>query len=216
MWLTICISYKLWSYDAPFMRHNFFSILAWSWWQWTGKRRIWLNHSKGHWQGQVWLIFTYFSILISSIEVLPKCIASCSFSEVILVLFSNFNGDWFQMLFSRSENPIWTFVNYLANLSETVHAVTNVCMKDIYKVIYDLSVYLVIFDNLHRSNQGHRPFKGLCPINGASYHQSLYEIHSVIYGLSAYLRTFHLWWNWKGKSRSLGFQRTLFHRRSMY
>ena len=36
--------------------------------------------------------FTCFSILINSIEVLPKCIASCSFSEVILVLFSNFNG----------------------------------------------------------------------------------------------------------------------------
>ena len=34
----------------------------------------------------------YFSILISSIEVLPKCIASYGFSEVILVLFSNFNG----------------------------------------------------------------------------------------------------------------------------
>ena len=49
---------------------------------------------KGHCQGQkghVWLIFTHFSILIISIEVLPKCIASCSFSEVILVLFSN----WF-------------------------------------------------------------------------------------------------------------------------
>ena len=37
-------------------------------------------------KGQVWHIFTYmyFSILISSIEVLPKCIA-----EVILVLFSS-------------------------------------------------------------------------------------------------------------------------------
>ena len=49
----------------------------------------------GHCQGQkghVWLIFTYFSVLISSNEVLPKCIVSCSFSEVILVLFSNFNG----------------------------------------------------------------------------------------------------------------------------
>ena len=69
------------------------------WWQWTVKRRIWLNHSKGHCQGQkgpVWLIFTYFSILISSIEVLPKCITSCCFSEVILVLFLYFNGvDWF-------------------------------------------------------------------------------------------------------------------------
>ena len=68
------------------------------WWQWTVKRRILLNHSKGHCQGQkgqVWLIFTYFSILISSNEVLPKCIASYSFTEVILVLFSNFNGvDW--------------------------------------------------------------------------------------------------------------------------
>ena len=45
---------------------------------------------KGHCQGQkgqVWLIVTYFSILISSIEVLPKWIASCSFPEVILVLF---------------------------------------------------------------------------------------------------------------------------------
>ena len=43
-------------------------------------------------EGQVWLVFTYISILIRSIEVLPKCIASCSFSEVIIVLFSNFNG----------------------------------------------------------------------------------------------------------------------------
>ena len=33
-----------------------------------------------------------------------------------------------------------------ANISEKVHAVTNVCMKHIYKVIYDLSVDLVIFD----------------------------------------------------------------------
>ena len=33
-----------------------------------------------------------------------------------------------------------------ADISETVHAVTNVCMKHIYKVIYDLLVYLVTFD----------------------------------------------------------------------
>ena len=32
------------------------------------------------------------------------------------------------------------------NISETVHAVTNVAMKDIYKVIYDLSVYILTFD----------------------------------------------------------------------
>ena len=70
------------------------------WWQWTGKRRIWLNHSKGHYQGRKGpgsFSHNYFSILKkSSIEVLPKCIASCSFSEVILVLSSNFNCvDWF-------------------------------------------------------------------------------------------------------------------------
>ena len=33
-----------------------------------------------------------------------------------------------------------------ANISETVHAVTNVCIKYIYEVIYDLSVDLVTFD----------------------------------------------------------------------
>ena len=30
IWLTICISYKLWSYDAPFMRHNRLKGL-WHW-----------------------------------------------------------------------------------------------------------------------------------------------------------------------------------------
>ena len=76
-------------------------------WRRTVKRHIWLSHSNGHCQGQkgqVWLIFTHLTILISSIEVLPKCISSCSYSEVILVLFSNINGvDWLQRLFSRSE-----------------------------------------------------------------------------------------------------------------
>ena len=33
-----------------------------------------------------------FHIFLSRKEVMPKCIASCSFSEVILVLFSHFNG----------------------------------------------------------------------------------------------------------------------------
>ena len=47
---------------------------------------------------------THFSILISSNEVLPKCIASYSFSEVILALFSNCNGvDRLERLFSRSK-----------------------------------------------------------------------------------------------------------------
>ena len=60
-----------------------------------------------------------------------------------------------------------------------VHAVANVCMRHIYKVIYEHSDYLVTFDYIKRSNQGHRPFKGLCLINGASYDQSLHEIHIV-------------------------------------
>ena len=51
-----------------------------------------------------------------------------------------------------------------------MHAVINVCMKHIYKVIYDLSVDLVIFDL-------GLPLKELCLINGASYDRSLCEIH---------------------------------------
>ena len=96
------------NYDTyfPFIKNlfsNFFSILAWSFPRmesinWEEKDLI-DSLYKGHCQGQkcqIFLIFTHFSILISSIEVLPKCIASCSFSEVILVLFSYFNCvDWF-------------------------------------------------------------------------------------------------------------------------
>ena len=60
-----------------------------------------------------------------------------------------------------------------------MHAVTNVCMKHIYKVMYDLSVDLVIFDFglplMVKSRL--QTFKELCLINGTSYDQSLYEIH---------------------------------------
>ena len=35
-------------------------------------RDIFYWNSKGHFQGQVWLIFTYLSLLISSIEMLAK------------------------------------------------------------------------------------------------------------------------------------------------
>ena len=60
-----------------------------------------------------------------------------------------------------------------------MHAVTNVCMKHIYKVIYDLSVDLVIFDlGLHLKVKSRlHTFNELCLINGASYDQSLYESH---------------------------------------
>ena len=45
----------------------------------------------------------------------------------------------------------------------------NVCMKHVYKVIYDLSMYPLTFDGLYMPNKGHRTFKGLYLINGASY-----------------------------------------------
>ena len=55
-----------------------------------------------------------------------------------------------------------------ANISETVHAVTNIGMKHIYKVIYDISVYLVSFDlglPLKVKSRS-QTFKRLCLING--------------------------------------------------
>ena len=66
--------------SGPIEAHGPFiiSILAWSFprmvtmnWE-----ENWEGHCQGQ-KGQIWLM--------------PKCIASCSFSEVILVLFSNFN-----------------------------------------------------------------------------------------------------------------------------
>ena len=144
------------------------------------KRTVWLNYSKGHCQGQkghVWLIFTHFSILIGSIEVLPKCIASCIFSEVILVLFSNFNGVIFKMVdfkgyFQDQKGAIWTFVIYLGQYLRNgawwkgKSRWPMFFMKHIYKVIYDISVDLVIFDLGLPLNEGHRLLKGLCLING--------------------------------------------------
>ena len=43
------------------------------------------------------------------------------------------------------KDPILTFVEYLGNISEMVHDMTNVSMKHVYKVIYDLSVHLMTF-----------------------------------------------------------------------
>ena len=58
-------------------------------------------------------------------------------------MLSHFEGH-----FEGQKGPIWNFVIYLDyNIPETMHAMTNVCMKHIiYKVIYDLLVYLVTFD----------------------------------------------------------------------
>ena len=40
---------------------------------------------------------------------------------------------------------VQTSMIYLVNISETVHAMTNVCETHIYEVIDDISVYLMIF-----------------------------------------------------------------------
>ena len=51
------------------------------------------------------------------------------------------------MSFSMSEiRSILTFVISWTNISETVHDMTNVSMKDIYEVIYDISVCIMTFD----------------------------------------------------------------------
>ena len=47
--------------------------------------------------------------------------------------------------FQGQKGQIWMFVLYIWIL-EAVHDMTNVSMKDIYKVIYDLSVCLMTFD----------------------------------------------------------------------
>ena len=56
-----------------------------------------------------------------------------------------------------------------------MHAVTNVCMNHIFKVIYDISVDLVIFDlGLPLKVKSRlQTFKELCLINGASYDQEV-------------------------------------------
>ena len=62
-----------------------------------------------------------------------------------------------------------------------MHAVTNVCIKHIYEVIYDLSVDLVTFDlglPLKVKSRS-QTFQGVCLMNGASYDENLCEIHIV-------------------------------------
>ena len=51
-----------------------------------------------------------------------------------------------KVIFKVKKVQFGPLLSILANISETVHAVTNVCMKYICKVIYDLSVDLVSFD----------------------------------------------------------------------
>ena len=62
-----------------------------------------------------------------------------------------------------------------------MHAVTNVCIKHIYKVIYDLSVDLVTFDlglTLKVKSRS-QTFQGVCLINGASYDHSILTFDEI-------------------------------------
>ena len=66
---------------------------------------------------------------------------------VVLMLSSNSISveDILKVIFKvRNVNmdlcDIWT------NISEAVHSVTNISMKDIHEVKYDLSVYIMTFD----------------------------------------------------------------------
>ena len=52
----------------------------------------------------------------------------------------------FKGYFQGQRGPIWIFVIYLGQYLGNGNAVTNVCMKHIYKVIYDLSIDIVAFD----------------------------------------------------------------------
>ena len=73
---------------------------------------------------------------------------------------------------------IWT------NISKTVNDMSNVSMKDIYEVIYDLSVYLMTFYlGCHlKVKSRSQNFKSLYLINNAFYDQSFMKyIDSMSY-----------------------------------
>ena len=74
-----------------------------------------------------------------------------------------------KVIFKVRKVKVGPLLSNFANISDTVHVMTNVSMKHIY------------LSNVIRSSQGHRTFKeGVYLINGASYmsyDQSLYEIH---------------------------------------
>ena len=104
--------------------------------------------------------FTYLSMLISSIKVLPKCIAWYSFSEVILVLLSNIKMKLvnFKGYCQGQKVQCGPLLSIWAYISETVHAMVNVYLWHIYKVIYliyQFTLWHLTLDDRKRSNQGH-------------------------------------------------------------
>ena len=81
----------------------------------------------------------------------------------------------------RSERSNMDICDIWINISETVHAMTNGSMKDIYEVTYDLSVYLMTCDIGCHLKVKSRPhdFKNLYLINNASFDEI--HIYYVIY-----------------------------------
>ena len=144
---------------------------------------------------------------------LLKCIALCSFSEVILVLFSllmvlvDFKG-----YFQGQKGPIWTFVIYLGQyLGNGAWCDQCLCEAHIQSHIWSFSWPCDLWPWITFKGQIKvTAFQGVVsPINGASYDQSLYDIHIAshiwpfslpykhvwhltIYELSLYLKTFDI------------------------
>ena len=90
------------------------------------------------------VIFKVRKVKFKSFYVLIEFIEVCSLLGVILVLFSNLIGH-FKGNFKGQKGPIWTFVIFRI-ISQKWFMLWPVCMKYTYKVIYDLSVYLMTFD----------------------------------------------------------------------
>ena len=73
-------------------------------------------------------------------------------------------------------------------------------------MIIQLTLWTLTLDYRYRSNQGHRPFKGLCLINGASYNRNLYEIHIVSH-IWPFSLPYNIWplMKLKGQIKVIGF-----------
>ena len=121
----------------------FWCTTSWRWYLSTVKRWIWLKYSKGHLQsrkGQVWPIFhnnRYFSVVTKCCQIVLHHVASVEWNQSSPKIWKIWNYS------KRQKGPIWSI---WANTSETVHAMTNVSMKHLYKVICNISVYITTFD----------------------------------------------------------------------
>ena len=108
---------------------------------------------------------------------LPKCIASFSFSGVILVLFSNFNGvDSFKGYFQLSLLSIYQFMPiYQKRCMLWPIFICSTYTKS-YMII-QFTLWPLTLDDINRSNQCQIIFKWLYLINNSSYEQRLLKIH---------------------------------------